>query len=781
MKKGLLKQAFAMFMTVTLLVTSVPVTAYASTNADVMAVKAIKTVEENEEDNITIGTLESGFEWTYDADTKTMTITGEGEGLSLSEGEVPVDEAEHYVFEECIFSGSLARLFAYNHVVKTIKFVNCDTTNVTDMSFMFRSCWNLMTLDISNFNTANVTSMSDMFNGCNRLTTLDINNFNTANVTDMSWMFNGCSRLTTLDISNFDTSNVTDMSRMFCSCDHLTTLNVSNFNTENVTNMSNMFFAGHNLTTLDIGNFNTAKVTDMSEMFRDCMKLTSLDVSKFDTGNVTSMNYMFSGCSNLTTLDVSNFNTSNVTDMSGMFSGCSNLTTLNLGNFDATNVLSVDAMLDNCTKLQTIHTPKKMSDTQSISLPVECYTPTSEAVTACTAKHCGMMLTIHLPEYTITYQLNGGVNDNSNPTTYSKSTETIILKNPTRKGYTFAGWYSDSAYKNQVTQIPKGSNGNKTLYARWTKTEYKITYNLNGGKLPSGAVTKYNITSATFNLPKPTRTGYTFAGWYTDKDCKTAKVAAITSGTMGDKTYYAKWTVNKYNIKFNANGGKGTMSTKTDVKYTSTVKLTNKFKRTGYTFAGWATSKDGKVKYKNSQEVSKLTGTNGKTITLYAKWTLNKYNIKFSANGGKGKMSTQKNVKYTSKVKLTNQFTRKGYTFAGWATSKDGKVKYKNKAQVSKLTSTNGKTVTLYAKWTPNKYNIKFNANGGKGKMTTQKNVKYTTKVKLTNKFKRTGYKFQGWATSKNGKVKYKNKAQVSKLTSTNGKTVTLYAVWKKK
>ena len=444
-------------------------------------------------------------------------------------------------------------------------------------------------------------------------------------------------------------------------------------------------------------------------------------------------------------------------------------------------------MLDSCDKLQTIHAPKKMSDTQSISLPCEYYTPTGEAIAECTADHCGMMLTLELqvpapePKYTITYQLNGGVNDNSNPTTYSKTTETITLKNPTRKGYTFAGWYSDSAYKNQVTQIPKGSNGNKTLYARWTKTEYKITYNLNGGKLPSGAVTKYNITSATFNLPKPTRTGYTFAGWYTDKDCKTAKVAAITSGTMGDKTYYAKWTVNKYNIKFNANGGKGTMSTKTDVKYTSTVKLTNKFKRTGYTFAGWATSKDGKVKYKNSQEVSKLTGTNGKTITLYAKWTLNKYNIKFSANGGKGKMSTVKNVKYTSKVKLTNQFTRKGYTFAGWATSKDGKVKYKNKAQVSKLTSTNGKTVTLYAKWTPNKYNIKFNANGGKGKMTTQKNVKYTTKVKLTNKFKRTGYKFQGWATSKNGKVKYKNKAQVSKLTSTNGKTVTLYAVWKKK
>ena len=75
---------------------------------------------------------------------------------------------------------------------------------------------------------------------------------------------------------------------------------------------------------------------------------------------------------------------------------------------------------------------------------------------------------------------------------------------------------------------------------------------------------------------------------------------------------------------------------------------------------------------------------------------------------------------------------------------------------------------------------ITFNANGGKGSMKTL-SATYDKYVKLTdNAFKRTGYKFSGWAKSKSGKVAYKNKAKVKNLTATNGKTVTLYAVWKK-
>ncbi|MBO4432880.1 MAG: InlB B-repeat-containing protein, partial [Clostridia bacterium] len=71
--------------------------------------------------------------------------------------------------------------------------------------------------------------------------------------------------------------------------------------------------------------------------------------------------------------------------------------------------------------------------------------------------------------YAVTYNLNSGTNNKNNPESYTADTPTITLKNPTRKGYTFKGWYSDAKFKTKVTKIPKGSKGDKTLYAKWKK------------------------------------------------------------------------------------------------------------------------------------------------------------------------------------------------------------------------------------------------------------------------------------------------------------------------
>jgi len=128
-------------------------------------------------------------------------------------------------------------------------------------------------------------------------------NLNTSNVTDMSWMF-AYSNLKSLDLSCLNTSNVTYMYSMFYSCRNLTTLDVSNFNTANVTNMGGMFSVCSGLTSLDVSNFNTANVTSMYSMFGGCSGLTSLDVSNFNTANVTEMYDMFSGCSNLTSISL---------------------------------------------------------------------------------------------------------------------------------------------------------------------------------------------------------------------------------------------------------------------------------------------------------------------------------------------------------------------------------------------------------------------------------------------------------------------------------------------
>ncbi|MEG1299691.1 MAG: BspA family leucine-rich repeat surface protein [Erysipelotrichaceae bacterium] len=244
--------------------------------------------------------------------------------------------------------------FFENHsVLKILEFNNFDTSNVTDMRYMFISCSGLTTLDVSNFNTSNVINTSGMFGDCSSLVSLNVSSLDTSNVVDMSYIFFGCSSLTSLSLSNFNTSNVTTMDGMFGSCSSLTILNLSNFNTANVTNMMNMFRECSNLTTLDVSNFNTSKVTDMNWMFGSCSNLTSLNLSSFNTSNVTNMDSMFYFCANLTSLNLSNFDTSNVTSMETMFGYCLNLTSLNLSNFNVLNVTNMSGTFTTCNKLTT--------------------------------------------------------------------------------------------------------------------------------------------------------------------------------------------------------------------------------------------------------------------------------------------------------------------------------------------------------------------------------------------------------------------------------------------
>ncbi len=232
-----------------------------------------------------------------------------------------------------------------------------DTSNVTYISYMFNKCSSLATLDVSNFDTSKVTNMSGMFNDCSKLSLLNVGGFNTGNVTNMNGMFNGCSSLTTLDVSGFDTSKVIDMSSMFSNCSGLMTLYVGNFDTSKVTDMCSMFYNCSGLTTIKLNNFDTRNVNDMSAMFAKCNNLKTLDLSSFDTSNVFYMGKttgMFEDCSSLTTLDLSNFDTSNVINMGNMFKGCSSLTLLNISSFDTGNVNNMSAMFKDCSSLETL-------------------------------------------------------------------------------------------------------------------------------------------------------------------------------------------------------------------------------------------------------------------------------------------------------------------------------------------------------------------------------------------------------------------------------------------
>ena len=166
------------------------------------------------------------------------------------------------------------------------------------------------------------------------------------------------------------------------------------------------------------------------------------------------------------------------------------------------------------------------------------------------------------------------------------------------------------------------------------------------------------------------------------------------------------------------------------------------------------------------------------TVTATAEISAFPYTVKFNANGGTGSMANQSFTYGTEKALTANAFTRTGYMFQGWATSAGGAKMYNDKQSVSNLTTTVGTTVNLYAKWSGISYSVKFNANGGMGTMSNESFTYGTAKALTANAFTRTGYTFQGWATSAGGDNVYNDRQVVSNLSTTAGAVVNLHAVW---
>lgn len=134
----------------------------------------------------------------------------------------------------------------YTGTELTEELAELDTSNITNMNYMFQACYKLISLDVSNFNTSNVTNMYQMFNSCSKIASLDLSNFDTSNVTIMANMFTSCSNLTSLNLDGFDTSKVTNMRYMFQQCKAITDL--PELSAESVTNIDSMFLSCNGLT-----------------------------------------------------------------------------------------------------------------------------------------------------------------------------------------------------------------------------------------------------------------------------------------------------------------------------------------------------------------------------------------------------------------------------------------------------------------------------------------------------------------------------------------------------
>lgn len=189
--------------------------------------------------------------------------------------------------------------------------------------------------------------------------------------------------------------------------------------------------------------------------------------------------------------------------------------------------------------------------------------------------------------YNITYDAGNGTNNPDNPINYTTG-NSYELYDATLDGYTFNGWYDQNG--NKISKITEDMYGDLTLTAKYTANAYNIVYNANGGSVsPSSKTVTYN--SKIGSMPTPTRSGYTFAGWYTAASGGTNYTSDTVYKIVGDKTLYAHWNVVTYSISYNYNGGSGSNVANYTIE-TATFTLNNP-SRSGWTFTGWSGSGSG--------------------------------------------------------------------------------------------------------------------------------------------------------------------------------------------
>lgn len=360
---------------------------------------------------------------------------------------------------------------------------------------------------------------------------------------------------------------------------------------------------------------------------------------------------------------------------------------------------------------------------------------------------------------TITYYNNytGASPEVFNSYTINEDAEHFVIsEEPTRAGYTFAGWATaadaaaaDPAYAAGASYT---AADDLNLYAVWSAVTHTITYNANTSEpvtdMPAVNPATY-AEGAAINLDSsiPERVDYTFAGWSTEND---ATVATYQPGDMyvvtnADITLYAVWVADQYSVTYYNNyegASPDVFKYVTEKKINEHVIIADEPSRDGYTFKGWAITPKGTVEYTNGGG----NYTAAADLNLYAVWEVATYDITYYKNDG-----TTDQLAGSPQVKthgidlnlLSTQPERTGYTFQGWATAADGAVAY-----APGDVYVGNAVMDLYAVWEANVYNITYVLDGGTiaaGKEVPTYTYGVGAVLPTTPDVAKDGFVFAGW------------------------------------
>ncbi|MBQ7924012.1 MAG: InlB B-repeat-containing protein [Clostridia bacterium] len=229
-----------------------------------------------------------------------------------------------------------------------------------------------------------------------------------------------------------------------------------------------------------------------------------------------------------------------------------------------------------------------------------------------------------------------------------KETHLTVPQAPTKEGYTFVGWYVDAALT--VPYEPSALTANLILYAKYTPNTMYITFNLNGGQLDVNRVEVKN--GQAYQLPTPTKTGYTFTGWTVDGE---EFPASGTYNKSNSIRVSANWTINQYTVTFKHNGD---IVATQDVEYKdkATAVTTWVDFNEGYEIVGTYTDEAMTQAYDFTQEVTE-------SLTLYVKTQPRTFDITVNQDGDTPLDTT---AVYGGAYSLPETPTREGYIFKGY-------------------------------------------------------------------------------------------------------------------
>ena len=313
-------------------------------------------------------------------------------------------------------------------------------------------------------------------------------------------------------------------------------------------------------------------------------------------------------------------------------------------------------------------------------------------------------------KYTVSFDVNGG-----NTLSETESSKQVAydstygdLPEASRTGYDFIGWFTDGGEEIESTTDVK-ITGPQTLYAHWSANKYTVTYDVNGGDALSEESKEVIFDSPYGDLPEPSRTGFTFGGWFTDTTYANEVTSESTVSIPNDHTLYVKWNAIGYMLTFIFDNG--TKAEERPLNYNDPIEYPADPVKEGHTFNKWNST----IEHMPAHD-----------LTITALWIVNKYTVTFDLNNGSE--AKEETLEFGEEIPYPEGVLKEGHTFSGWSEN------------VEFMPARN---FTITALWTINNYTLTFDfSNGSEAKEET---LEFGEEIPYPEGVLKEGHTFDGW------------------------------------